>query len=135
MTPFEIHCRGFTRIDADQRNNIRGNPRGSAEKKLNCPSGKRQQGDVARLLDGRAKAPLMRRANPGQPPRHDFAALGDKLGEQPHVLVIDRLDFFGAELAYFLATEIFAPARTAGAAFASAWARTRWTPFSSLSVA
>jgi hypothetical protein len=66
----------------------------------------------------------MRRANTGQPPRHNPPAFRHELGEQSNVLVVDSLNLFDAELANFLAPEILA---TTTAAFAtttgSAWTR------------
>src|SRR5437879_2543973 len=52
----------------------------------------------------------MRRANAGQPPRHDLPALGHELAKQPVILVVDVLDLLDAELANFLAPEKFASA-------------------------
>ena len=49
----------------------------------------------------------MRCAYTGQPARHDLAAFRNKLRQQAHIFVIDRIDLLGAELAHFLATEIF----------------------------
>src|SRR5580704_6296084 len=72
---------------------------------LRCASGKRQQRDVARLLDGRGQPVLMRRAHSGQPPGHDFAAFGHELPEQPVILIVDVRDLLRAELANFLAPE------------------------------
>jgi hypothetical protein len=60
----------------------------------------------------------MRRANAGQTPRHNLAALGHKLPEQTIIFVVDVGNFLGAELADFLAPEKFASTftrRTAGA--------------------
>ena len=42
---------------------------------------------------------------PGQTPRHDLAALGHELPEQPVIFVVDVGDLLGAELANFLAPE------------------------------
>src|SRR4051812_25543143 len=67
----------------------------------------------------------MRSANSGQATWDDLAALGHELGEQPDVLVIDRLDFLHAEFANLLAAKIFASAFAA----ATGAARTRRTPF------
>src|ERR1700757_1377597 len=53
----------------------------------------------------------MRRAYARQPPRHDLAALGHELPQQPIVLVVDVFDFLGAELAHLLATEELPSAR------------------------
>src|SRR5205823_3383751 len=53
------------------------------------PCLERQQRDVARLLDSGRQATLVRRADAGQAPRHDLAALGHELAQQSDVLVID----------------------------------------------
>src|SRR5258708_20481579 len=64
----------------------------------------------------------MRRANAGQPTRHDLAALGHELAQHAVVLVVNVLDFLDAELANFLAPKKLAstfarrPTRTASAA-------------------
>jgi hypothetical protein len=52
----------------------------------------------------------MWRAHPGQTPGHNLAALGNELPEQPHVFVINVIDFFDAELAHLLAPEKLATA-------------------------
>src|SRR5712672_3442581 len=84
----------------------------------------RQQRDVPRLLDRSRDPPLVGSANPAQPPGDDLAALRHKLPQQAHVLVIDGVNLFDAELADFLAPEKFA----AGIAATAARARTtRWT--------
>src|SRR6201986_5124399 len=75
---------------------------------LACPSCKRQQRDIARLLDRRRQPVLVRSAHARQTPRHDLAALGHELPEQPVVLVVDVFDLLDAELTYFLAPEEFA---------------------------
>src|SRR5215813_12086115 len=93
---------------------------------LSRSSRERQQGDIPRLLDGRAQAALMRRAHAGQAARHDLAAFGDKLRQQTHIFVIDGFDLLGAELAHFLAAEVLAASRTALAGAAGA-ARPRRT--------
>ena len=72
--------------------------------------GKRQQSDVARPLDGRGKATLVRRAHSGQPPGDDLAPLGDKLPKQANILVIDIVNLLDAEFTDLLAAEKFAPA-------------------------
>jgi hypothetical protein len=72
------------------------------------PRGERQQGNVARPLDGRCKAALVRSAHPGQPPWDDLASLRHKLAEQTYVLVINVVNLLHAELADLLATEKFA---------------------------
>src|ERR1700686_4043912 len=83
---------------------------------LRCPPGKRQQCDVARLLDGRGQPVLMRRAHAGQPPGHDLAALRHELAEQPVILVVDVRDLLRAELADLLAPEKLASTFTRRAA-------------------
>ena len=90
------------------------------------PRGKRQQGDVAGLLDGAGQSALVLGANAGEPPRHDLAALGHKSLQQPDIAVRNRIDLLGAELAHLLAAEKLAAATgTAGgpacAARAVAW--------------
>ena len=55
-------------------------------------SGERQQRYVARLLDGFRHPALMWSAHPGQAARNELSALGNKLREQPHVLVVDIVD-------------------------------------------
>ena len=73
------------------------------------------------------QSPLMRCANSGQAAWNDLAALRHKLGEQPDVFVIDRLNFLHAKLANFLAAKIFA------SALAATWAaRTRRTTLSAI---
>src|SRR3981081_1718121 len=73
-------------------------------------TGKRQQSNIARLLDRRRKTPLMRSAYARQPARHDLTALGHELPQHAVILVIDVLDLFHAELADFLAPEKLASA-------------------------
>jgi hypothetical protein len=102
---------GSTRIFTDQIKvkksvKIRVNPWPGF---LRSPSGKRQQRDVPRLLDGQGQTSLVRSANPGQTPRDDLAALRHELREQPDIFVIDGLNFLYAELANLLAAKIFAP--------------------------
>src|SRR5690349_12192107 len=91
------------------------------------PRGERQQGDVARLLDGRRKPALVRRADARQAARHDLAALGHELRKQTHVLVIDGVDLLDAELADFLAAEVLASAFTSAAGTAGSAARSAGT--------
>ena len=83
------------------------------------PSAERQQGDVARLLDGVGQAALVRRAHAGQTAGNDLAAFRHEGGEQAHVLVVDAVDFLDAEFANLLATEEF-PSAFAGTARATA---------------
>ena len=69
------------------------------------PRGKRQQGDVAGLLDGAGQAALVGGADAGEPAGHDFAALGHKPLQQPDIAVGDGVDLLGTELADLLAAE------------------------------
>jgi hypothetical protein len=115
---------GFTRM----KNKIKSVRSGKSEASLLCCSaGKWQQCDVARLLDRQTEAALMRRAYARQTTRHNFAAFGDKLGQQANVFVVDRVDFLDTEFANFLATEKFP---SAGSAFTSTGAG--WTPLSAV---
>jgi hypothetical protein len=66
----------------------------------------------------------VRGANTGEPPRYDLAALRHKLLQQAHVAVRNRVDFFRAEFADFLAAEEFASS-AGSAAGASAGAGSR----------
>ena len=52
----------------------------------------------------------MRRADAGQAPGNDLAALGYELREQTHVLVVDAVDLLDAEFANLLAAEKLPPA-------------------------
>ena len=88
---------------------IREDPCKSVADFLRGASGKRQQGDIPRLLDGQRQTPLVRGADSGQAPRHDLAALRHELRQQPDVLVVDGFNFLHAELANLLAAKIFAP--------------------------
>jgi hypothetical protein len=83
------------------------------------PRRKWQQSNIARALNGRCQAALMRSAYSGQPARDNLAALCHKLPEQAHVFVIDVVNFFHAEFADFFAPEEFA---STAAAFATAGA-------------
>src|SRR5882672_7635028 len=94
-------------------------PRSSVEMKLRSSPGKRQQRDVACLLDGGRQPPLVGRAYSRQAAWHDLAAFRDELPQEPVVLVVDGLNFFHAELADFLAPKILA---ASFAASRSAWA-------------
>src|SRR5271156_274597 len=87
---------------------------------------KRQQGDVARLLDGASESALVRRAHTRKAAGYDFAALGHEALQQAHDTVGDGVDLLGAELPDLLAPEEFAAARTTGpASTGSAGARPR----------
>src|SRR5438132_1361854 len=56
----------------------RRSPATSLRKRSLEPRCERQQSDIARLLDGGGETPLVRRADPGQAPRNDLAALGNE---------------------------------------------------------
>src|SRR5438445_11376001 len=71
------------------------------------PRGKWQQRNVARPLDRRRQSALVRCAYSSEPTRHDLAPLCHKLAEQTHVLIVDVVDLFHAELADFFAPEKF----------------------------
>ena len=77
---------------------------------------KRQQSDVAGLLDGAGQAALVRCTNAGKAARHDLAALGHEALQQANVAIGNRIDLLGAELADLLSTEELAAATGAAAA-------------------
>ena len=83
---------------------------------LGCAAGKRQQSNIACLLDRQRQASLMRCANASQTPRHNPSAFRHELRQQTNVLVVDSLDLFDAELANFLAPEILPPTPTSALA-------------------
>jgi hypothetical protein len=98
---------------------------------LRCASGKRQQRNIAGLLDCRGQAPLVRSADATEPARHDPPTFRHELGEQSDVFVIDCFNLFHAELANLLAPEIFSPARSTFST--AAWsAPTRWTTLAAI---
>jgi hypothetical protein len=74
-------------------------------KYLSCREG--QQGDVAGPFDRGCQAALVRGAYAGEAARHDLPALGHKLLQQPHVLIVDIVNLFDAELADLLAAKEF----------------------------
>jgi hypothetical protein len=77
------------------------------------PRCKRKQGDIPGLLDGACQAALVRGANAREPTGHNLAALSHKPLQQTNVAVRNRVNFFRAELADFLAAEkLSAAART-----------------------
>jgi len=83
---------------------------------------KRQQSDVARLLDGTRQSTLMGGADAGKTPGYYLAPLGDKLLQQANIAIVDGIDFLDTEFADLLAAKELASA-AAGAAGASArWA-------------
>src|SRR3984893_6263575 len=105
----ELFCRVPTPLIRDRlrRSASQINPRRPG---LAACTGKRQQSNVAGLLDRRRKTPLMGSAYARQPAGHDLAALRHELPEHAVVLVVDVLDLFHAELADFLAPEKLASA-------------------------
>src|SRR5580693_10369245 len=66
----------------------------------------RQQGDIARLLNGVGQPPLMRGADAGNAARDDLAALRYESVQKLYVLVIDVVDLLHAKPANFFAAEI-----------------------------
>src|SRR5579864_3593402 len=88
------------------------------------PRGKRQQGNIACPLNRRRKPALVRRAHAGEPPWDDLATLRHKLSEQAHVLIVNIVDFFHAELADLFATEKFPSAAAFAATWSTIWSRT-----------
>jgi hypothetical protein len=88
--------------------------------------GKRQQRNIASLLDGPRQTALMRRAHAGQASRGDLATLGHELRQQTHVFVIDRFNLLDAELANFFAPEIFAATFARSARTATRGPRAAW---------
>src|SRR4029079_6784500 len=52
----------------------------------------RQQGHLARVLDGIGDEALLLHGHTGEPTRADLAAVGDELAQQGGVLVVDVLD-------------------------------------------
>src|ERR1700722_4868442 len=95
-------------------------------------AGKRQQGDVARTLDGHAEPALVAGTNSSHTPRENLAALLDKLREDVRTLVVDEVHLLDAKLADLLLAEILAlaartAAGTARTAAGSAFAARRST--------
>ena len=90
------------------------------------PGGEGQQSNVASLFDSASQLALVRRADSGQAPRNDLAALGYELLQQANFAVRDRIDLLGAELANLLAAKELssAAASSAGTRRTSA---ARWT--------
>jgi hypothetical protein len=80
---------------------------------------KRQQSDVARLLDGSRQPPLMGGADAGEAPGYYLAPLSDKLLQQAYIAIVDGVDLFDTKFANLLAAKELASA-AAGAAGASA---------------
>jgi hypothetical protein len=87
----------------------------------------RQQGDVARALDGDAEPALVARANSGHAARQNLAALLNELRKNVRAFVVDEIHLLDAKLADFLLAEILALA--AGPAAGSARTTTAWAAF------
>src|SRR5579862_4454286 len=134
MTPWAICARfcvvpngtpvpNFAVLPAVAASCHRSNPPLSSNARASWPhlhaGAERQQGDVARLLDGRGKPPLVRGAHSAQTARHDLAAFRHKLREQAVVLIVNRINFLDAEFAHLLAAKILATAFTRPAGSAS----------------
>src|ERR1039458_1132026 len=66
----------------------------------------RQQGDVARLLDGVGKAPLVRRAYARNAAGDNFSPLRHEGVKHLDVLIVDVVDLLDAEPAHLFAPEI-----------------------------
>jgi hypothetical protein len=86
-----------------------------SERRFLVASRKRQQSDIASLLDGTGEAALMRCADASETARHDFAAFSYEALQQAHVTVRNGVDFLGAELADLLPAEKLASTGTAWA--------------------
>ena len=85
---------------------------------------KRQQGDVARALDGHAQPTLVARANSGHAPWENLAAFLHELRQNVRALIVDEVHLLDAKLADFFLAEVLAlsplpPARAAGTPWAS----------------
>jgi hypothetical protein len=80
---------------------------------------KRQQSDVASLLDGTRQPPLMGGADAGEAPGDYLAALGNKLLQQAYIAIVDGIDFLDAELANLLAAKELASSAATWATRAS----------------
>jgi hypothetical protein len=76
---------------------------------------KRQQSDIARLLDSPGQPALMGGADAGEAPGHYLAPLGDKLLQQANIAIVDGVDLFDTELANLLAAKELASAAGAAA--------------------
>src|SRR6266853_407979 len=133
MTPFSVGlplCPSVTsvvKIFLNHRGHrvSQGKPRTYVYQELLRTSGKRQQGNIPRLLDRSRQTALVRHAHAGQASWRDLAAFRYELRQQTHIFVIDRLDLLDAELANFFAPEVLTAAfpRTARA---PAGTRTAW---------
>jgi hypothetical protein len=84
--------------------------------------GKRQQSDIACLLDGTRQPPLMGGADAREAPGYYLSALSNKLLQQAYIAIVDGIDLLDTELANLLAAEELpsSPARATGARAGSA---------------
>ena len=73
-----------------------------------CAACKRQQGDVARPLDGYAQPALVPRAHARHAPRQNLSALLHELRQNVRALVVDEVHLLDAELANLFLSEILA---------------------------
>src|SRR6266478_5827213 len=87
---------------------------------------------LERVGDVAGEPALVRSANSGQTAGNYLPALGDELGEQTNILVVDALDLLDTELADLLAPEIlasaFAPATAARTTAGTGTTRARAVP-------
>src|SRR5207245_3559592 len=90
-------------------------------------AGKRQQGNVARPLDGHPQPALMPRANARHPARQDLPAFLHELRQDVRAFVVDEVHLLDAELANLLLAEILALA--SGPATGAARSASPWPPF------
>ncbi len=88
---------------------------------------KRQQGDVARPLDGHAQPALMARAHARHPARQNLPAFLHELRQDVRALVVDEVHLLDAELAHLLFAEILALAAWPSAG--SARTTATWSTF------
>src|SRR5947209_5524282 len=88
------------------------------------PRGKWQQRNIPRPLDRRRQSALVRCAYSSEPTRHDLPPLRHKLPEQTHVLIVNVVDLFHAELADLFAPEKFPSAAALTSTGSTIWSRT-----------
>src|ERR1700679_2712307 len=84
---------------------------------------KRQQRDVAGLLDGAGQAALVRGANAGEPGGDNLAALGNEALQQTDVAVRHGVHLLGEELPDLFATEELTASAGTAAGTSAAGAR------------
>src|SRR5580704_6567215 len=81
----------------------------------------RQQGDVARALDGHAEPALVARANSGHAARQNLAAFLDELRKNVGAFVVDEVHLLDTKLADFLFAEILPLAARTAARTSPSW--------------